>query len=207
MNQEAYSHLNMDRIPDLGSNGYVSAIAIEGFEQAVDRMRTEIMGMARANGARSDAYLQEERHLPFWLAVSNLDTGLADRGADLIKARLNYPISEWKGIAASVEKIFTDAGLDYTLQIHAGNGICLPRLLVLPDDVEAMDRGVHAINSLLARCREVDGNLVIEDAPPKVKDRLKIWGEQGSDFVVMKRIKDQLDPSGIMSPGRFVGGL
>ena len=47
MNQEAYRHLDMDGIPDLGSNGYVSAIAIEGFEQAVDRMRNEIMGMAR----------------------------------------------------------------------------------------------------------------------------------------------------------------
>jgi len=207
MNQEAYSHLNMDGIPDFGSNSYVSAIAIEGFEQAVDRMRTEIMGMAKANGARSDARLQEEKHLLFWLAVSNLDTGLADKGADLIKVKLNYPISEWRGIAEVMEKIFSDANLDYTLQIHAGNGICLPSLLVSPNDVEGMDRGVHAINSLLARCREVGGNLIIEGAPAEVKERLKIWGESGSDFVVMKRIKEQIDPSGIMSPGRFVGGL
>jgi FAD/FMN-containing dehydrogenase len=34
-----------------------------------------------------------------------------------------------------------------------------------------------------------------------------MWGEIGSDFVVMKRLKDQLDPTGIMSPGRFVEGL
>jgi len=207
MNQETYSHLGMNGIPDLGSNGYVSAIAIEGFEQAVDRMRTEIISMARANGARSDTHLQEEKHLLFWLAMSNLDAALADSGADLIKARLNYPISEWRGIATSVEKTFSDADLDYTLQIHAGNGICLPRLLILPNDAEAMDRGVHAVNSLLARCREVGGNLVVEDAPSGVKDRLKIWGEQGSDFVVMKRIKEQIDPSGVMSAGRFVGGL
>jgi hypothetical protein len=70
-----------------------------------------------------------------------------------------------------------------------------------------MDRGVHAINNLLTRCREVGGNLVVEGAPAEVKDRLKIWGEQGSDFVVMKRIKEQIDPSGVMSAGRFVGGL
>ena len=207
MNQEAYRHLNMDGIPDLGSNGYVSAVAIEGFEQAVDRMRTEIMGMAKANGARSDACLQEETHLLFWLAMSNLDAAFADRGADLIKTRLNYPISEWRGIAKSVEKTFSDADLDYTLLIHAGNGICLPRFFILTNDAEPMDRGVHAINSLLERCREVGGNLVVEGAPAEIKDRLKIWGEQGSDFVVMKRIKEQIDPSGIMSSGRFVGGL
>jgi len=207
MNQEVYNHLNMDGLPDLGANGYVSAIAIEGFEQAVDRMRTEIMGMAKANGARSDAHLQEERHLLFRLAVSNLDAALADRESDLIKTRLNYPISEWRGIAEVVEKTFSDADLDYTLQIHAGNGICLPRLFILPNDVEAMSRGIYAVNSLLARCREVGGNLVVEGAPTEVKDRLKIWGETGSDFVIMKRIKEQIDPSGIMSPGRFVGGL
>jgi len=207
MNQEAYSHLNMDGIPDLGSNGYVSAIAIEGFEQAVGRMLIEIMGMARANGAGSDAHLQEEKHLLFWLAMSNLDAALADRCADLVKIKLNYPISEWRGIAEVVEKTFSDVDLDYTLQIHAGNGICLPRLLILPNDAEAMDRGVHAINNLLTRCREVGGNLVVESAPAEVKDRLKIWGEQGSDFVVMKRIKEQIDPSAVMSPGRFVGGL
>ena len=207
MNHEAYGHLNMDGIPDFGSNSYVSAIAIEGFEQAVDRMRTEIMGMAEANGARYDACLQEERHLPFWLAVSNLDAALADSGADLVKAKLNYPISEWRGIVESVENTFSDADLDYTLQVHAGDGICLPRLLILPNDAEAMDRGMRAMNSLLARCREVRGNLVIEGAPTEVKDRLKIWGEAGSDFVVMRRIKEQIDPSGIMSPGRFVGGL
>lgn len=207
MNQEAYMQLNMDGIPDFGSNGYVSAIAIEGFEQAVDRMRTEIMSMAKTNGARSDVCLQDERHLLFWLAVSNLDVALADRGSDLIKAKLNYPISEWRGIVESVENTFSDADLDYTLQVHTGNGICLPRLLVLPNDAEAMDRGIRAMNSLLARCREVGGNMVIEDAPSEVKDRLKMWGEAESDFVVMKRIKEQIDPSGIMSPGRFVGGL
>jgi len=110
-------------------------------------------------------------------------------------------------IAEVVEKTFSDADLDYTLQIHAGNGICLPRLFILPNDVEAMSRGIYAVNSLLARCREVGGNLVVEGAPTEVKDRLKIWGETGSDFVIMKRIKEQIDPSGIMSPGRFVGGL
>jgi FAD/FMN-containing dehydrogenase len=166
-----------------------------------------LIGMAKANGARSDARLQEEKHLRFWLAVSNIDASLAERDADLVKAKLNYPISEWRGIVESVKDTLSDADLDYTLQVHAGNGICLLRLLVSRNDVEAMDRGMRAMNSLLARCREKGGNLVIEDAPTEVKDRLKIWGEAGSDFVVMKRIKEQIDPSGIMSPGRFVGGL
>ena len=132
---------------------------------------------------------------------------LADRASGLITAKLNYPISEWKGIVESAENTFSNAHLDYTLQISAGSGVCLTGLLVEQKDVEAMDNAAVAINSLLARCREAEGNMVIQTAPAEMKGRLKIWGEAGSDFLLMKRIKDQIDPSGIMSPGRFVGGL
>ncbi|MCP4669411.1 MAG: FAD-binding oxidoreductase, partial [Deltaproteobacteria bacterium] len=31
--------------------------------------------------------------------------------------------------------------------------------------------------------------------------------ETGSDIVLMKRLKDQIDPAGVMCPGRFVGGM
>ncbi|MCP4669419.1 MAG: hypothetical protein GY849_24060, partial [Deltaproteobacteria bacterium] len=174
MNQRASTHLHMDGIPDPGPEGYVSAIALESFDPAVRRMRNEITQMAKANGARSHAYLPEEKHLSFWLKVSNLDAILTHRAPGLVKARLHYPISEWKGIVESVENTFSHAKLHYTLQVHAGNGISLPRLLMGPDDAEAMDRAAEAMNRLLARCREVEGNLVIEGAPTEMKERLKI---------------------------------
>ncbi|MCP4669636.1 MAG: FAD-binding oxidoreductase, partial [Deltaproteobacteria bacterium] len=207
MNQQACTHLYMDGISDPGPDGYVSALALEGFDPAVKRMQNEITQMARAHGARSHACLQEEKHLSFWLQVSNLDAVLAHRAPGLVKARLHYPISEWKGIVESVENTLSHARLHYTLQVHAGNGISLPRLLMGPNDAEAMDRAAEAMNRLLARCREVEGNLVIEGAPTEMKERLKIWGETGSDIVLMKRLKDQIDPAGVMCPGRFVGGM
>jgi glycolate oxidase FAD binding subunit len=80
-------------------------------------------------------------------------------------------------------------------------------LLIDKKDTAATDKAVAALGQLLGRCREVDGNLIIQSAPADVKNKLKIWGEIGSHFVVMKRLKNQLDPTGIMSPGRFVEGL
>jgi len=69
MNQEAYSHLNMDGIPDFGSNSYVSAIAIEGFEQAVDRMRTENHGYGQGQ-RRQVRRTPSRRKTPAVLACS-----------------------------------------------------------------------------------------------------------------------------------------
>jgi glycolate oxidase FAD binding subunit len=207
MNISAYGHLPMAGIPDFSTDGYLSAIALEAFKPAVDRMRTEMLEMAKASGSKADSVLKEDEHLSFWLAVSDLPQNLDREFTGLIKAKLNYPISLWKNIVESVESIFSQADLDYTLQAHAGNGVCLLGLLIDDNDTKTTGRAVEALGQLLERCREIDGNLVIQGASTDVKGKLKMWGETGSDFVVMKRLKDQLDPSGIMCPGRYVGGL
>jgi FAD/FMN-containing dehydrogenase len=197
----------MDDIPEFDSKGYVAAVALEAFIPAVGRMRTEILDMAKSSGAGAEAVLEEDDHRFFWLAMSNLSATLDKKFSGLIKAKLNYPLSLGKGIIESGESIFSQANLDYIFQTHAGNGICHTGLLIDKKDTAATDKAVAALGQLLGRCREVDGNLIIQSAPADVKSKLKIWGEIGSYFVVMKRLKNQLDPTGIMSPGRFVEGL
>ena len=98
-------------------------------------------------------------------------------------------------------------GIEHAILAHAGSGICLINLLMDPGSDGLMNNAVEAMGQLLERSREAGGNMIIQRAPTRVKNRLKVWGDSGSDFVVMKRIKGQLDPSGIMCPGRFVGGL
>jgi glycolate oxidase FAD binding subunit len=207
MNGEAYNHLAMKNVPEFESNSYVMAVALEAFSPAVNRMHSEILEMAKSGGAGGDAVLEEDDHRSFWLAMSNLSATVDKKFSGLIKAKLNYPLSLGKNIIESGESIFSQANLDYYFQTHAGSGICHTGLLIDEKDTAATDKAVAALGQLLERCREVDGNLVIQSAPADVKDRLKIWGEIGSSFVIMKRLKNQLDPTGIMSPGRFVEGL
>ena len=170
-------------------------------------MRAEIRDMAKESGSGTDAVLEEQDHRSFWLAMSNLSATLDKKFSGLIKAKLNYPLSLGRNIIETGESIFSQANLDYIVQTHAGNGICFTGLLIDHKDTAATDKAVEAMGQLLGHCREVDGNLVIQSAPTEVKGKLKMWGETGSDFVVMKRLKDRLDPTGIMSPGRFVEGL
>jgi len=183
---------------------YVAAVALEGFEQAVRRMNTEILNLAKANGSRSHVNLGEEQHRSFWLAVSDR---LAAEDSGPLKAKLNYPLSEWKQLVEATERLLTKAHIDYALQVHAGSGICLLSLLVDQDNDGSIRKAVDVLDDLLERCREVRGNLIIQRAPTAMKGQLKVWGTTSSDFAVMERIKSQIDPTGIMSPGRFVGGL
>lgn len=51
------------------------------------------------------------------------------------------------------------------------------------------------------------GTLIVMDAAPGLREELDPWGPLGSEVRLMQGIKAQLDPKGIMNPGRFVGGI
>jgi glycolate oxidase FAD binding subunit len=70
---------------------------------------------------------------------------------------------------------------------------------------------MEAVFELVATLRqiasELSASLMIEACPPTLKERIDVWGEPGPDFPLMRRIKEQLDPQAILSPGRFLGKL
>jgi len=207
MNGTAFAGLKVGRAAQLEPGGYVVAVALEAFESAVARMVKEIRNMAGALGAKQDASLEDQEHLQFWLAVSNLTPSLRETFPNVIRAKLNYPISEWKHIFEFVENRLSPGKIEHAILTHAGSGICSIHLLWDQDNNGSSDHAVEAMGQLLAHCREAGGNLVIQSAPGDLKKRLNIWGESGSDFILMKQIKEQVDPLGILSPGRFIGGL
>lgn len=62
---------------------------------------------------------------------------------------------------------------------------------------------VRALEHLRARAQAVRGELVVENASAEIKTEFDSWGDHGTSYGVMKRVKDQLDPNRLMSPGRF----
>jgi glycolate oxidase FAD binding subunit len=67
---------------------------------------------------------------------------------------------------------------------------------------------------LLGALRELSGLVaghgayaVVESAPPAAKMQLEVWGAPPSSFALLKALKRKFDPEGILSPGRFIGGL
>ena len=48
---------------------------------------------------------------------------------------------------------------------------------------------------------------MLERVPRELKNDLDVFGEIPGGFELMKKIKEKLDPKGILSPGRFVGRI
>jgi len=51
------------------------------------------------------------------------------------------------------------------------------------------------------------GYAVVEAAPPALKPSLPLWGEAPGGLDLMRRLREQFDPRGIMVPGRLGWGL
>ena len=51
------------------------------------------------------------------------------------------------------------------------------------------------------------GSLSILSSPPHVKSKMDVWGSAGDAISLMRRIKAQFDPAGVLNPGRFIAGI
>jgi glycolate oxidase FAD binding subunit len=65
----------------------------------------------------------------------------------------------------------------------------------------------QVIMDLRQKLNSMLGSLVILDCPRELKDGLDVWGSPGDMLALMKSIKAQFDPRGILNPGRFVGAI
>ena len=51
------------------------------------------------------------------------------------------------------------------------------------------------------------GNLIVETAPPELKQYIDVWGTVGDTLGLMKQVKERFDAGGVLNPGRFVSGI
>ena len=69
----------------------------------------------------------------------------------------------------------------------------------------------ETVSNVLSDARDavhaMGGRMVIERCPSAVKPRFDVWDEMGESLAIMRRMKEQYDPKGVLNPGRFVGGI
>src|SRR5262245_57908271 len=96
-------------------------------------------------------------------------------------------------------------GVSVRQLVHAGNGIIYSRFLRSTED--SPEKLLSLVNWLRILAKKLDGYTVMEAIDPVLKERVDVWGHVGGAFPLMKRLKDTLDPQGILNPGRFAGGI
>lgn len=122
---------------------------------------------------------------------------------DALVIRLSALPTALATLVAEIEAGAVAARVVAEIAAHAGSGVAWCQLLGAPDEA-ALGRLAETAR---AAAHRHGGWAVFESMPAELRGRLDPWGFDTPALAIMRRVKTALDPHGLFSPGRFVGGV
>jgi len=188
---------------NVSSGGWCVAVGVEGFREEVKREVADLKDMARKESALELAELDRDTATAFWKNLSNFTLKAEELGKIVVRFKGSFLISRY----AEIMETWTAASdnTNCALTASAGLGLAYAYIIGEPDiDLENIAKLGAAFRAATEQC---GGSMVAECAPPALKQMLDPWGSPRGDFVLMRRVKENVDPLGVLNPGRFLGGL
>jgi glycolate oxidase FAD binding subunit len=186
-----------------GSGGCLLAVAVGSIPEAVKAQLEQARRMGREAGGGEGQILEGEAHERFWAAVR--DFGCRENGPMVLKA--GVLLDRVADALTEGERVAAQHGLSVAIVSEAGTGIVRYYLRAEGAGGDRFSRLAKAVAPLRAFAVEARGSLVVQHAQPEVKAAVDVWGAVGDGMALMRGLKAQFDPGGVLNPGRFVGGL
>jgi glycolate oxidase FAD binding subunit len=169
------------------------AIWSEGFEDSVGRHLRDTQAMAERLGLNI-AVLREKSHEQLWTKM---------RDFPLEAERLIYRVTVKRGSVA--EFVTTVADWEASDSQPALVADVVTGTVWI--SFAANEAAVTWFSKLIAAARDRQGHAIILAAPPGLKAGIDVWGSPPASLSLMREIKRQFDPQGLLNPGRFVAGI
>ena len=169
------------------------AVGFAGFVETVTRQVNDLSELAQRLGMTQEI-VDGERVRQYWQALADLPVS-----QDRLVYRLTVPRD------AVMRTISTIA--DW-IKGEPARTICADMAMgtvwiVLPANQSALD----LFPRLIPLTQQQRGHAVIFTAPAKLKQATDVWGPPTPAHGLMRKIKQEFDPAGLLNPGRFVGNL
>jgi len=170
---------------DFEPSGWTLGVGFEGPKAAVD-WQAEALPAEVGSSAR--IALSDRSQAPVWSALADLPSAEAPvilkaslRPSRLVPFLKRLEPTRWR------------------VQAHAANGI----VWAAARDALSTDELREILNRFRAEASEGGGHVIVARSPADAKPDLDLWGRNGADWELAKRVKQALDPAGIMNPGRL----
>ena len=170
--------------PGGGPAQWILAVKLEGYSREVAAATDVAVGLIRESGG---VIHEPEVPTAFWDAARDWS---APAGEGVV-LRAVVPLTSSQRVIAAVPP-------DARVLAQPASGVV---------DVRVPATSTAQTLSRLRDAAGAEGQVVLVTAPVAIKQRLEVWGPPPPGFPIMRALKHALDPNGILSPGRFVGGM
>jgi glycolate oxidase FAD binding subunit len=186
---------------ELDSRGYAVLAQAAGTKAAVERSLRELDAVAGAHGLGGGVN-RLARASKVWETVRILARPALADNVLLIRAVLPpSKVLPWLGRTAALA---AKTALPPALAAHVGAGCVFVRW---QGPGLGGERGRGLLAALSESAVALGGAAVVEGCALELKHHVDVWGRPRADFALMRRLKEQFDPHGTLSPGRFLGRL
>jgi glycolate oxidase FAD binding subunit len=192
---------------DAGPGAGVRAVVLLGFDGLPATVAAQLGDagqLLREAGATAVTATDDGAAVAMLAKARDLAGAVAEPRAIARAALLPVQVAPFLANAATAVRA---GGLRLVAAAHAGVGVVTLCLVPGEADGRGTSGTVKALAGLREAARAAGGELVVEWAPLAVKEEVAVWDAPGPAVRLMERIKAQLDPKGIMNPGRFVGAI
>ena len=191
-----------------GALVYVEQAAAEGTDVPLDRWLAlaEQFGAAESDILvyQGEAALREVRRLRHAVPAMMNERGARCRVAGGRKVSTDWavPYRRLKGAIADARRLADDAGIDQAVIYgHAGNGH--PHQNFIARDATELARIEHVVEDTLRHVIALGGTVAAEHGIGKLKRRWLSLQLTPMQRGVMRAMKDELDPAGMLAPGNL----
>lgn len=189
----------------LPENSWLVVIEAAGHNSVLERHARDLTAMARQAGVAEFLALdQAQRDRLFHLLSDFSPMALSATSTAMIFRIATLPTAV-PALVEEARRVANTHALHCAILIRALGVIYFA--LLPPDNATAFPELLSCSRELMDLCLTSGASPLVERCPQEIKNTLGVWPPAGSEGQLALRLKHVFDPQGILSPGRFRGGI
>lgn len=193
-----------DQEPGLLSGvGALLMIEVDGPAHCIEDAASEVASAARVAGIRElHSWAADAEAAALWKARQVLAPALRQIAPKRINEDVVVPVSRLPELVDGLERLSRETGVRIGSFGHAGNGNLHVNLLVNPDKPDEMAQANRCLDALFTLVIELEGTISGEHGVGILKRAFVEREIDPATLGLMRNIKHQFDPKGILNPGK-----